>query len=43
MKWFRRRKKRAPDDERQSQARPRQNEVKDLRARLTSDGYTLKH
>jgi hypothetical protein len=42
MKWFRRKKK----DPKDRDASPRQRppaEVKDLRARLTSDGFTLKH
>jgi hypothetical protein len=43
MKWFWRRKKRTADDEPRGRERLRPDQVKDLRARLTSDGHTLKH
>ncbi|HET6739553.1 MAG TPA: hypothetical protein VFH76_11485 [Kribbella sp.] len=43
MKWWRRRKQRAAEDGEPRRRELRRDEVKDLRARLTSDGHTLKH
>ena len=44
MKWWRRKKKVAePGDDAPRRGRPVRNEVKDLRARLTGEGYTLRH
>jgi hypothetical protein len=44
VKWWRRKKKVVePGDDAPRRGRPVRNEVKDLRARLTGEGYTLKH
>ncbi|WP_255511220.1 hypothetical protein [Kribbella pratensis] len=44
MKWWWRRKKKAAEEDGEPRRRGmRRDEVKDLRARLTGEGYTLKH
>jgi len=43
MKWWWRRKKAAEEDGEPRRREMRRDEVKDLRARLTGEGYTLKH
>jgi hypothetical protein len=43
VKWWWRRKKRAAEDGEPRRRGPVRDEVKDLRAQLISQGYTLKH
>jgi hypothetical protein len=43
MRWWWRKKKRAAEDGEPRRRGVHRDEVKDLRARLSAEGYTLKH